>query len=173
MRQILDGLWLTRRHGRSLVHWSSSRTSGSSTRTAKKLKSQILSNATANRLDICIQRPETKFGIEYSFKPGLPLNQNPDEFWFQGIPYILGNYQPWTLQILEQSTSYIVNNQSSWSLAMDLNLPPRNSSILFKAMCAVVIYRATRDNSIESAYTMNLSEQQLYVIYKVNVVIHK
>jgi hypothetical protein len=48
--------------------------------TDKKLQRQILYNDSKNRMDICIRCPETLVSIEYSFEPGFPVLDVPEEF---------------------------------------------------------------------------------------------
>ena len=48
----------------------------------KKLQRQILYNDEQNRMDICMRCPETSVSIEFSFEPGFPVPEVPDEFWF-------------------------------------------------------------------------------------------
>ena len=49
----------------------------------KKLWLQILYNDVNNRMDICLRCPETKVGIEFSFKPESPVPDVPELFWYR------------------------------------------------------------------------------------------
>ena len=53
----------------------------------KKLQRQILYNDVKNRMDICLRCPATKVGIDFSFEPGYPVPEVPEEFWFWATSY--------------------------------------------------------------------------------------
>lgn len=48
----------------------------------KKLQRQILYNDVNNRMDVCLRCPQTKVGIDFSFEPGYPVPEVPEDFWF-------------------------------------------------------------------------------------------